>query len=105
MFLNTNFAILSAALSAAAALGLEELSVGALREGKLRQGVITASADNVEVIGERTRTGNRALRLLGGKEKSLTYSFIKTIEQAADFEFWMQPWSSKSLGRVKALVE
>jgi len=94
MFFNAKLVILAGFFSLGFAQGFEKLPVGALIKGKVPYGHITADAGSVELVRGKARTGDKALRLLAGENKSLVYHFTKAINKDADFAFWMERWTS-----------
>lgn len=79
----------------------ENLPVGALTEGRVECGTVTAAAGHAEILGSHARSGQQALHLLGGEQKSVTITLAKALQNDTPLDCHLERWTSRDPFQVK----
>lgn len=94
MFYRYFFPLLAGGL-AVATESFEQAPIGSVGTLETEYGTLKAEPGNAAVLDKPTRTGKKALHILGGKQREVTLSFKQPLSGAAQLSMWFERWTSK----------
>ncbi len=95
MLKHTIFSLLACGLVMATE-SFDSLPGGNLTNGETIYGALTAAPGHAEITKGKGRTGAAALRVLGGKDKSVTIALEKPLTKETPCDFWAERWTSRA---------
>ena len=95
MLKHTIFSLLACSLVMATE-SFDSLPGGNLTNGETIYGALTAAPGHAEITKGKGRTGAAALRVLGGKDKSVTITLEKPLTKETPCDFWAERWTSRA---------
>lgn len=71
----------------------EDLPQGAIAEGEVHYGALSAEKGHAEIMLGKGRTGDKALRLAGGDNRQAEIVLDVPLAKEAPCDFWLQRWT------------
>lgn len=94
MLKHTIFSLLACGLVMATE-SFDTLPGGKLTGGETQYGKLSAAAGHAEITKGKGRSGAAALRVLGGKDKSVTLTLAKPLDKETPCDFWAERWTAR----------
>ncbi len=95
MFRHLFLSLLACGL-AAATESFENLPNGPFTQGQTAFGKMSAPAGHAEIVREHARSGNMALRLMGGENRGVLIKLDSPLEHDTPCEFWLERWTQQA---------
>lgn len=92
MFKHTITSLMACSL-AIATESFENLPNGRPDNARIEYGILRAEEGHATILGGKARTGNKALKIMGGKNKSAEVLFSSPLPTDTPCDFWMERWT------------
>lgn len=93
--------ILAASSLATAAESFENLPPSPITSGAVEFGTLKADDGHACIDEGHARSGNKALRLMGGNDRQVTIEFPSALDKSTVCRFWAERWTNKQPFRFK----
>lgn len=71
----------------------ENLPQGAMTDGEVGYGALSAEKGHAEILSGKGKSGQKALRLMGGEDKQVDIVLDEPLAKEAPCDFWLQRWT------------
>lgn len=93
MFYRTLLSLLSCGIVLAAD-GFENLPAGGVSSQGGAYGTFAAAEGNAVILESNARSGKKAMRIMGGKDKAVLLTLAQTLKETGQLSFWAERWTS-----------
>ena len=94
MFYRTLISLIGCGV-ALATEGFETSPAGAVAGLGSAYGAVSATAGHAAILESNARTGRKAMRIMGGKDKAVLLTLTEELKNGGQLGFWAERWTSK----------